>query len=82
MKFRPQQYSKKRQLVWWRDYGEYVGELNWQVNLGDKVFKKMGWPRVYKIGQHLHYLGAHAPKNVNKKWHYALKRFYKRYRQF
>lgn len=80
--FRPQQYNRRRRLKWWRENKEYVGELNWQQPHSLKTFKKQGWPRVYKIGQHLHYLACHAPKPINKKWYPAWKQFIKRYKKF
>jgi len=80
--FRPQQYNKQRRLVWWREFREYVGDLNWKTNYTVKIFKQQKWPRVYKIGQHLHYLACHAPQSVNKKYYQAWCRFYKKYRKF
>lgn len=82
LKFRPQEYNRRRKLVWWREYREYPGELNWQENYSDKNFRHQGWPRVYKIGFHLHYLACHAPRSITKKWYSAWRRFYKKYKQF
>jgi len=82
MKFRPQYYSARRRLHWWREYQEYAGTLNWQENYSDRDFRKQGWPRVYKIGQHLHYLACHSPISVRPKWRSAWQRFIKKYRNF
>lgn len=82
MKFRPQHYNPRGKLKWWRLYGEYVGQLNWQENVSDQTFRKLGWPRVYRIGQHLHYLACHAPKPVNSKWSRVWHRFNHKYRNF
>jgi hypothetical protein len=81
-KFRPQYYDSRRRLKWWRDYREYAGELNWQVNHSDRTFRKQGWPRVYRIGQHLHYLACHAPLSVRPKWRDAWRRFNFKYKNF
>lgn len=82
MKFRPQYYNPRRRLKWWREHREYAGELNWQVNHSDRTFQKQRWPRVYKIGQHLHYLACHAPMSVRPKWRSAWRKFYKTHRKF
>lgn len=82
MKFRPQHYSSRRRLIWWREYQEYAGELNWQENYNDRDFRLQKWPRVYKIGQHLHYLACHAPLAVRPKWRSAWRRFLKQHRNF
>ena len=82
MKFRPQYYNPQRRLKWWLDYQEYAGELNWQENYSDRNFRRQGWPRVYKIGHHLHYLACHAPLAVRPKWRAAWQRFIKQYRNF
>ena len=82
MKFRPQYFSPQRRLKWWREYQEYAGELNWQSNYSNKNFRQMGWPRVYKIGHHLHYLACHAPLPVRPRWQAAWQRFLKNHRNF
>lgn len=81
-KFRPQYYNPRRRLKWWLNYREYAGELNWQVNHSDRTFRKQRWPRVYRIGQHLHYLACHAPMPVRSKWRVAWRRFTHKYRNF
>lgn len=81
-KFRPQHYDPRRRLKWWLNYREYVGELNWQVGHSDRTFRRERWPRVYKIGQHLHYLACHAPLPVRSRWHMAWLRFNRKYRNF
>lgn len=81
-KYRPQFFNTRRRLKYWREYREYTGELNWQTTMDQKTFTKMGWPRVYKIGQHLHYLACHAPLAVRPKWQSAWQRFVKKYRNF
>lgn len=82
MKFRPQYYNARRKLIWWRKYQEYAGELNWQENYSDRDYRLQGWPRVYKIGYHLHYLACHAPPAVRPKWRSAWQRFIKLHRNF
>jgi hypothetical protein len=82
LKFRPQDYHRGRWLKWHRSSGEYHGDYNWQENYKDKLWRKMKWPRVLKIGHHLHYLASHAPRNIRVKWQPAWRRFYKKYTKF
>lgn len=82
MKFRPQDFDRRRRLKWWREYRDYIGDLNWQVGYSNKNFRQMSWPRVYKIGQHLHYLACHAPLSVRPKWRSAWLRFSRKYKKF
>ena len=77
MKFRPEDYNKTKWLKWQRITGDYRGEFNWQENLKEKFWT----PRVYKIGNHLHYLACHAPKNVRKKWKSNWQRFIQHYKK-
>jgi hypothetical protein len=82
LKFRPQDRNRRRWLKWHRESGEYYGLYNWQQNYSDQLWRKMKWPRYYKIGQHLHYLAQHAPKNVRAKWQSAWRRFVKHYQKY
>lgn len=82
LKFRPQDRNRGRWLKWQRESGDHWGAMNWQENYRDKLWRKLKWPRVYKIGQHLHYLASHAPRNVRVKWQPAWRRFMNHYRKY
>jgi hypothetical protein len=79
LKFRPQDYNRGRWLKWARENRDSHGQYNWQQNYSDKFWLKYKRPRVYKVGDHLHYLALHAPRSVRLKWRPAWKRFYKQH---
>jgi hypothetical protein len=78
VKFRPQQYNRQKWLRWHRESGQYWGDYNWQFQHKTDFYQ----PRVYKTGSHLHYLAAHAPPNVQLKWHSAWLRFLKQHPRY
>ncbi|MEY4331970.1 MAG: hypothetical protein RLZZ196_708 [Bacteroidota bacterium] len=82
LKFRPQDYNKRRWLVWQRKTGEHRSLYNWQNYLPNKIRKKAKYSQLMQIGAHLHYLGCHAPPNIRKKWYQAWLRFTKHYPKF
>lgn len=82
LKFRPQDYNRYRWLTWQRKTGDSRGQYNWQQSYSDRLWRKIKWPRYRRIGQHLHYLANHAPKNVRTKWQPAWRRFIKHYPKY
>lgn len=67
--FRPQSWSGKYKLKYPR-----VGLYHWNPR---RSFNE----HIYRVGGQLHYLGHHAPLNVQKKWRVAAKKFEQRYRK-
>jgi hypothetical protein len=82
IKFRPLDYNRPRWLSWRRKTGDSRGQYNWSQNYSDRLWRKIKWPRYYKIGQHLQYLALHAPPSVRSKWRLNWRRFSNKYRKF